>query len=130
MNRKSFIQSLLSLFSGFAFLSKIYAADNKSTIYLLTTYVAGYQYYDGETIEKQFKKSAQLKLCLEESNAYDKNAVELYYNDVKIGYIPRMDNEIIANLLRKNKEIYAEIKEFYPHNPEWNRLEINVWMRE
>lgn len=95
---------------------------------LLQTNIAGYQYYNGKKVEKYFNKGDLLKLKLQEDNPYDSNAVEIYFQDVKIGYLPRYDNEVIANLLREEKQIYAKIDEFMPHNPDWNKVSVAVYM--
>ncbi len=130
MDRKSFLQRVLSVFSGIVLSQNILSAENtkRQDILLLQTNIAGYQYYNGKKVEKYFNKGDLLKLKLQEDNPYDSNAVEIYFQDVKIGYLPRYDNEVIANLLREEKQIYAKIDEFMPHNPDWNKVSVAVYM--
>ncbi|MDD3397090.1 MAG: HIRAN domain-containing protein [Clostridia bacterium] len=47
----------------------------------------------------ELKTGTKLKLELESDNPYDSNAVALYFNDKKLGYLPRRNNEIISTLL-------------------------------
>lgn len=130
MNRKAFMQRVLSAFSGIVLSPNILSTldTKRKDILLLQTNIAGYQYYDGKTVEKYFRKGDLLKLKLQEDNPYDNNAVEIYFQDVKIAYLPRYDNEVIANLLRKGKQIYAKIDEFIAHNPDWDKMSIEVFM--
>lgn len=66
---------------------------------LVTCEIAGEQYYDFLEVADKLKTGAKLRLEYEADNPYDPNAVALYFNDSKIGYIARKNNEIISTLL-------------------------------
>ena len=62
--------------------------------------VAGMRYWDGATVLDKLKPGKKLRLVAEPRNRHDPNAVAIYRKDVKIGYVPRANNAMIAQLLR------------------------------
>ena len=62
--------------------------------------IAGFTYYEGVLAFNELKIGVQLQLKLEEDNKYDARAVAIYYNDFKLGFIPRSENRIIYKLLK------------------------------
>lgn len=61
--------------------------------------IAGFSYYEGCIAFADLKMGAVLTLKPEPNNRFDKNAVEIYYNDYKLGYIPREKNRIVSKFL-------------------------------
>lgn len=55
-----------------------------------------------------------LQLNREPHNQYDKNAVEIWTGDAKLGYVPRSGNKTIAKLMDEGKEVQALVLEFEP----------------
>ena len=51
------------------------------------------------------------RVCVthEPNNKFDSDAVSLWYNGVKLGYLPKAFNEYPADLLRKGEHLYGEI---------------------
>ena len=45
------------------------------------------------------KVGSQLQLVRERENRFDPHAVAIYYEDYKLGFIPRGENELIAKFL-------------------------------
>lgn len=66
---------------------------------LLTTYVAGWSWHDGDSILNLLKPGKRLRLIREAGNKHDHNAVAVYFSNTKIGYIPKKDNSDIAKLM-------------------------------
>lgn len=87
---------------------------------LLNFKIAGFSYYEGAVVFQELKNSTLLQLVPELDNRYDKNAVALYYNDYKLGYLPRQENRIIARLLQLGVDCFeARIQQIDPtRNPE------------
>ena len=52
----------------------------------------------------------------------------------KIGYVPRADNEILANLMDAGKELFAVISEIYREDIEeemwWRFLWFDIYLRD
>ncbi|MBL7032265.1 MAG: HIRAN domain-containing protein [Nitrospira sp.] len=93
---------------GLIFAPKARPAHKKNVL-LLDSSVAGFRYYKGEEIWKKLEPGRVLDLKREPGNQFDYDAVEIYHEKEKIGYIPRSDNMIIAQLMDKGVDIKARI---------------------
>lgn len=62
--------------------------------------IAGFTYYEGVLAFNALEIGTQLQLKLEEDNKYDARAVAIYYNEFKLGFVPRSENRIIYKLLK------------------------------
>lgn len=62
--------------------------------------IAGFTYYEGVICFNQLQIGTSLKLILEEDNKFDARAVAIYYNEYKLGFIPRTENRIFYKLLK------------------------------
>ncbi|SDD84466.1 HIRAN domain-containing protein [Niabella drilacis] len=68
--------------------------------YLAHFNIAGFTYWDGALAFEQLKPGVALTLKLEADNKYDPQAVALYYETIKLGYVPKTNNTIIYKLLK------------------------------
>ena len=94
-------------------------------IIVLETKVAGTMFYEPEEFELLLKTDSILKMQREPENAYDKFAIALLFEESKIGYIPRNQNEVIARLMDAGKEFTAKVrgKKWYENS---NELKVNI----
>jgi len=67
-----------------------------------------------------------LEMKREPQNHHDHQAIALYFEDKKIGYVPSVDNEILANMLDNNMVLQARIVKVNPSYPTWERVEVEV----
>ncbi len=102
-------------------------AETRSALTLLTTKVAGSQYYQGEQIRGLLKPGDSLRLQRQPDNPYDSRAVEVYWRDHKLGYIPRSDNAVIAQLLDNGTRLQARITGLEDDDNPWNRIRFPVY---
>jgi len=66
-----------------------------------------------------------LQLNREPHNQYDKNAVEIWTGDAKLGYVPRSDNKPIAKLMDEGMVVQALILELNDSTfPESVKIEL------
>jgi len=63
-------------------------------------YIVRLQYYDGGNFDAS--DISFLSLKREPANEFDGNAIEVYHKQLKIGYIPKVENKIIAKSLSKH----------------------------
>ena len=76
--------------------------------------IAGYQFYEGESVEHQLKPGDSLKLNAESDNPHDEFAVEILTKDnVKLGYVPKNDNKALSRLLQQSTKVEANIEEMF-----------------
>lgn len=92
--------------------------------------VAGFQHYKGERISHLLKEGTNIQLKREPENKYDSNAIALYCDDVKIGFVPRDDNYTMALLLDQNAPLSARITCVDLNARAWERVWVEVEMRE
>lgn len=68
--------------------------------------IAGFTYWEGCMAIADLKVGSQLQLVRERENRFDPHAVAIYFNEHKLGFIPRGENELIAKFMDLG---YAEI---------------------
>jgi hypothetical protein len=84
--------------------------------------IAGVEYYEALFAIEEMKVGDELILKREYDNIYDENAVEIYYKDIKLGYIPRNANYSIARIMDAGWDIF----EAYVQTLDKNNLKIRV----
>lgn len=62
--------------------------------------IAGFTYYEGVLAFNELQIGVQLQLKLDEDNKYDARAVAIYYNQYKLGFIPRNENRVFYKFLK------------------------------
>jgi len=112
---------------GFIF-PKTKPVNKKRNIMLLDSSVAGFRYYSGEDVWEQLAPGRTLDLKREPGNKFDYDAVEIYHEKEKLGYIPRSDSMIIAQLMDKGVDIKATISEVVENDSPNQRIGVAVEM--
>jgi hypothetical protein len=67
--------------------------------HLLDCHIAGFNYYDGLDVMEKLKLGTPVSLKVEPENPYDPNAVAVYFEQTKLGYVPQAKNSAVSNLL-------------------------------
>ena len=62
-------------------------------------HLAGFTYYDGLEIIDKLKIGTELQLYREVDNPHDPNAIVIYYEDKKLGYVPADHTALYSTLL-------------------------------
>lgn len=102
----------------------------KKEIDLIDVYIAGFQYYDGmrEEVIRSFQVDDAVILKREPENIYDGNAIEVYTRTGhKLGYLPRVDNTVIAAIADQDVELGAKLSLVDPKAPPWERVAVRVY---
>lgn len=97
-------------------------------IFLFDTYIAGISYIEDQSLFENLKVKDHLILRREVQNKFDDKAI-LVLNDhkQKLGYIPRMDNEIFSRLLDAGKLLTGTVKEIdMDHDFYKIKIDINL----
>lgn len=108
MHRKDFLKGLIAS----AIIKPSIIKDDVEfvKIFIAQDFVAGFQYYDGIKSLEYMKTGDVLNLIREPENTYDDNAIALYWQNHKIGFVPRDINTVLAALLdAKDLNLIAEI---------------------
>ena len=130
MSRRAFLKSITALVGGLA-LPAIAHTNIRSVTWktLQTTPLAGVQYHSGETLWPQFATGQQLTLTREADNKYDDRAVRVEWQGHKLGYIPRLDNAAVSQLLDRGETLEAAIVGLESSSNPWDRVRVEVRWR-
>jgi HIRAN domain len=101
----------------------------RKEILVLECLVAGTSFRKLDKVEAELLCTVQLEMKREAQNEFDEFAIALFFTDVKVGYIPRDKNEVIARLMDAGKAFYATIKA-KEWEGNWLRLDIKVFMND
>ena len=88
--------------------------------------VAGYQFYGGDWVWSSLAVGAGLKLVREPDNEHDSNAVAVYFREEQLGYVPRVENTAIAQMLDRGENLEASISKLHSTENPWDRVWFNV----
>ena len=130
MSRRIFLKSLASLLGGFALPAIAYAKPGQVRWKTLQiSPVAGFQYYQGESLWPQLATGQFVDLIREASNPHDDRAVRIDWQGHQFGYIPRMDNAAISQLIDRGEKVSALIVGLKKSNNPWDRVIVEVQWR-
>lgn len=65
----------------------------------LNTHIAGFTYWQGAEVFNKLSIGVVLRLERDLENKHDPYAVAIYFEDFKLGYIPRTENKEISKFL-------------------------------
>ena len=130
MQRRAFLKSIMALVGGFALPAIAHTKPNLGTWKTLqTSPLAGFQYHYGEALWPQLAVGQMLQLVREPDNRYDDRAVRVEWQGHKLGYIPRLDNAAVSQLLDKGETMEAAIVELMNSSNPWDRVRVEVRWR-
>lgn len=105
-----------------------YEQVSKKEVLLLKTRLAGYRHYKADKVYPSLRLGDELTLRREPENPYDHKAIEVYWRGEKLGYIPREDNSVIAQLMDRGQELKAMVSEVRNTQNFWERIWIEVYL--
>ncbi len=98
-------------------------------INVLHTNVAGVYYHSPEEFADAIKEKDTIELKREPNNEYDKFAIALYFQGIKIGFIPKDKNEVMANLMDAGKSFFGLVTQKGIDDYENLALEVEIFMK-
>lgn len=130
MSRRVFLKSLTALLGGFSLPAIAHIRpDQVRWKTLQISPVAGFQYYQGETLWPQLDTGQFVTLVREADNPYDDRAVRIDWQGHKLGYIPRMDNAAVSQLMDRGERLEVIIVELKESSNPWDRIRVKVQWR-
>lgn len=125
MNRLLFLKHLLA--GGLASLmpnptssTKGYFLDGDE---IYCAYVKGLDHYNGKSKVEKMQTGEALEMRREPKNKFDRQAIALYYDNVKLGYVPAEDNFMLSQLLDAGHGRFeAKIADIAPQGPSWEKI--------
>lgn len=79
-------------------------------VHLTNFNIAGFGYWEGCEVQEELHIGTRLELVREEDNKFDPYAVAIYYDDHKLGFIPRGSNHDISKYLDMGLEDIYEVR--------------------
>lgn len=108
-----------------AFLSKIFGKKNSPIIAHVP--IAGLKYYRAAELSELMKSGDELSFAHEPDNEHDPDAIIIFWNRNKIGYIPSSHAKLMHSLLDKYQHLCGKIVEIDPDAGESRWVKINVY---
>ena len=88
--------------------------------------VAGFQYHDGESVWSHLSAGGPLRLLREPGNPHDRRAVAVYWGDAKLGYVPRVANTAVSQMMDRGERLTARVEHLRESRDPWKRVGISI----
>lgn len=102
----------------------------RGLLHLQDCRIAGSQHYDCDAVLPNLRIGDALHLHRQADNPHDSRAIEVFWRDHKLGYLPRLDNAAAASLLDRAHALRAEIIGIDDPDEEWEPVRLRVWVND
>ena len=124
MQRRTFFRRLFGSLGAAVTSQRVGAADR--SVLIQESPIAGFQFHRGDAIWPSLSVGQELVLVRESSNTHDPDAVAIYFQEEKLGYVPRGDNKAIAQMLDGGETLEARISKLLVEGNPWERIRISI----
>jgi len=124
MERRTFFRRLFGSLGAVAAGAPL-AAGIRSVV-IQECQIAGFQFHRGDAIWPALSVGDELSVIRETSNEHDADAVAVYFQDQKLGYVPRGENHAIAQMLDRGESLEASITKLMTDEDPWERIRIRI----
>lgn len=90
--------------------------------------LAGIQYYTAKEWWAEMQLNDTLALIREPDNRHDANAIRVEWKGHKIGYLPRRENQAVAQEMDRGTQLAAVISKLQRHRSPWQRLKMDIFV--
>jgi len=98
------------------------------SLHLQDCRIAGSHHYDCHKVLAQLRLGDSLRLRRQSGNPHDARAIEVFWRDYKLGYLPRLDNAAAASLADRAHVLHAEIIGIDDPDEAWELVTLRVWI--
>lgn len=100
--------------------------------HLFNGHIAGFSYWDGVEAFESLKIGTKLTLVREPDNKFDPYAIAIYYDDYKLGFVPRDSNHELSKYLEMGYgDIYdVRINRISPDEHPENQIGFIIRIKE
>ena len=97
-----------------------------------TFHIAGFQHYDGALVFNQLKVGTVLDMAPERDNPHDPNAIELRFEETKLGYVPASENSLMAVMaFYGHDDVFeARVIQVDPEADPWRQVRVGVYVTD
>lgn len=125
MKRRGFLKTLFLGAAATGSGSGVHAAPKKRLL-VQKTIINGMAYYDAEKVVDQISYDDPVHLKREPGNPHDRAAVEVFWEEYKLGYVPRLSNFALAKMLDNGETVTACIAGINARKLPYSGLEIEI----
>ncbi len=96
-------------------------------LWLQSSRLAGFRYYEGRALWPQLHEGDVLSLVRDRDNPWDRRAVRVEWQGHMLGYVPRSDNAVVARLLDHGTHLRARIVRLTRSRNPWQRVLFDIY---
>jgi len=90
--------------------------------------IAGSHHCECHKVLAHLRVGDALRLRRQSDNPHDERAIEVFWRNHKLGYLPRLDNAAAASLADRAHALHAEILGVDDPDEEWEPVRLRVWV--
>ena len=95
-------------------------------VFVFDCHVRGFKHYEGRTVLPHMRDLDPLDLVREYDNAYDANAVAIYWEGQKVGFLPMGENVSLAYMMDHGLLLECHVVCTAPDAPPWEQCFVAV----
>jgi hypothetical protein len=95
-------------------------------IFIYDTYIRGFQFHQGPELITRIKPEDTLDLVREYTNEHDDNAVAVYWEGHKLGYLPMFENISLAGMIDHGLLLKCHVVYTQPKAKPWEQCFIAI----
>jgi hypothetical protein len=127
MQRRTFLQTLLiALPMARTARAAAVPIPSRRVLLIQESPLAGFQYHEGEALWLLLRTGSPLKLIREAQNPHDPCAVAVRFMNRRIGYLPRVENAAVSQMLDRGERLSACIVTLRRDPDPWQRVRVAV----
>lgn len=100
----------------------------ESKVFLQTSRLAGFKYYEGRKLWPELRVGDALKLVREADNIHDSNAIGVEWRGQKLGHLPRAENAALARFMDRGQHLEARITALSKEKRRGRHIEFDVYL--
>lgn len=127
MKRRNLLTGILSL-GALGLARPAHSRLRPTALLLQDTRIAGAAYYGFYASATLIRPGDALELRRQADNPHDERAVEVFWKQEKLGYLPRLDNAAVSSLLDRGHRLRAEVLELLDKEAHWEPMTIRLWL--
>jgi putative membrane protein len=108
--------------------SMAHAQTTAARIVVQSSPLAGFRHYEAANLWDEIKPGDPLILVREPDNAHDRNAIRVEWRGFMLGYVPRVQNEIVARQIDHGTAVKARVSKVQHTRAPNQRIEFEVYV--
>lgn len=124
MNRRDVLRGLIGAPIAVVAAPAVTAAPRR--VLIQESPVAGFQHHEGESLWLMLSVGTPLELSREPENCHDTRAVAVRFMGRRIGYVPRVENAAVSQMLDRGERLSARLRHLQRDRDPWKRVRFAV----